>query len=105
VDAYNQQLVKQIEVTSVKVDGAAIDGAYLKLMNVKNKPAIRATVELDLLEKGQRRRKSKQLKKNDDLLEITKLQQYEGFIVSDIYTRKGNEYVEFLNGVELRLGE
>lgn len=105
VDAYNRQLVKQIEVASVKVDGAAIDGAYLKLVSVKNKPNIRAKVDVDILERGERKRKPKELKKNDDLLEITKLQQYEGFIVNDIYTQTGNEYIEFINGTILKLGE
>jgi type III restriction enzyme len=105
VDAYNRQLVKQIEVASVKVEGAAIDGAYLKLVSVKNKPNIRAKVDLDILERGERKRKPKDLKKNDDLLEITKLQQYEGFIVNDIYTQTGNEYIEFINGTILKLGE
>src|SRR5439155_1910559 len=92
-------------VASVKVDGAAIDGAYLKLVSVKNKPNIRAKVDLDILERGERRRKPKELKKNDDLLEITKLQQYEGLIVNDIYTQTGNEYIEFINGTILKLGE
>ena len=105
VDAYSKQLVKQIEVASVKVDGAAIDGAYLKLISVKNKPNIRAKVDIDVLEKGERKRKSKEFKKNDDLLEITKLQQYEGYIVNDIYTQEGNEYVEFINGTIIKLGE
>ncbi len=104
VDAYNRQLVKQIEVASVKVDGAAIDGAYMKLISVKNKPNIRAKVDLDILENGKRKRKPKELKKNDDLLEITKLQQYEGFIVNDIYTQAGNEYIEFINGTILKPG-
>ncbi|MCR6720972.1 MAG: hypothetical protein NVV59_11960 [Chitinophagaceae bacterium] len=85
-------------MASVKVDGAAIDGAYIKLVSVKNKPNIRAKVDLDILQNGERKRKPKELKKNDDLLEITKLQQYEGFIVNDIYTQPGNEYIEFING-------
>jgi type III restriction enzyme len=102
VDAYTRQLVKQIEVASVKVDGAAIDGAYLKLISVKNKPNIRAKIDVDILEKGERKRKPKELKKNDDLLEITKLQQYEGFIVNDIYTQAGNEYIEFINGIIIK---
>lgn len=105
VDAYSRQLVKQIEVASIKVEGAAIDGAYLKLVSVKNKPNIRAKIELDILERGKRYRKPKELKKNDDLMEITRLQQYEGFIVNDIYTQAGNEYVEFVNGIIIRLGE
>jgi type III restriction enzyme len=105
VDAYNRQLVKQIEVASVKVEGAAVDGAYVKLLGVKNTPALRARVEVDVFEKGERKRKLKELKKNDDLLEITRLQQYEGFIVNDIYTQAGNEYIEFINGTFLKPGE
>ena len=105
VDAYNRQLVKQIEVASVKVAGAATDGAYMKLISVQNKPNIRAKVELDILEKSDKKRKPKELKKGDDLLEITKLRQYEGFIVRDIYTQAGNEYIEFINDTVLKLGE
>lgn len=105
VDAYQKQLVKQIEVASVKVENAATSGAYLKLLSVKNKPGIKASVELDVLYKGDIKRKTKELKKNDDLLEITKLQQYEGFLVNDIYTLQGKEYIEFINGTILKLGE
>jgi restriction endonuclease len=105
VDAYNRQLVKQIEVASVKVAGAATDGAYMKLISVQNKPNIRAKLELDILGKSDRKRKPKELKKGDDLLEITKLRQYEGFIVRDIYTQAGNEYIEFINDTVLKPGE
>lgn len=104
VDAYRQQLVKQIEVASVKAEDTA-STAYIKLLSVSNKNGISAKVEIDVLEKGERKRKPKEIKKPQDLLQITKLQEYEGFQVRDIYTQQGNEYVEFNNDVILKVGE
>lgn len=105
VDAYDKQLVKQIEVASVRVDGGASNGAYIKLISVQNKKGISAKLEVDVLHKGNASRKVVELKKNDDLLQVTKLQQYEGYFINDIYTISGNEYIEFLNGTILRLEE
>lgn len=48
VDAYNQQLVKQIEVASVMVDGAASSGAYIKLVSLQNRNGISAKVEIEV---------------------------------------------------------
>jgi type III restriction enzyme len=104
VEAYNQQLVKQIEVASVKTDGTA-SNAYIKLMSVSNKNGITAKLEIDVNVKGERKRTVKEVKKPQDLLQITKLQEYEGFQVRDIYTQKDNEYIEFNNDIILRLGE
>jgi type III restriction enzyme len=105
IDAYNKQLVKQIEVASVKVDGGASSGAYIKLIAVQNKKGISAKLEVNILQGGDIKRKVVELKKNDDLLQTTKIQDYEGYFVNDIYTQVGNEYVEFLNGTILKLGE
>ena len=104
VEAYNQQLVKQIEVASIKTEGTA-NAAYIKLMSVSNKNGITAKLELDVMNKGERKRTVKEVKKPNDLLQITKLQDYEGFQVRDIYTKAGSEYIEFNNDVVLRLGE
>lgn len=105
IDAYSKQLVKQIEVASVKVDGAASNGAYVKLISVQNKKGITAKVEVDVLKDGARKRKIVEIKKPQDLLEITHIQEYDGFQVNDIYTETGNEYIEFINGEVLKLGE
>jgi type III restriction enzyme len=105
IDAYSKQLVKQIEVASVKVDGAASSGAYVKLVSVQNKKGITAKVEVDVLKDGSRKRKIVEIKKPQDLLEITHIQEYEGYQVNDIYTEAGNEYIEFINGDILKLGE
>jgi type III restriction enzyme len=104
VDAYNAQLVKQIEVASIKaVDTASM--AYIKLLSVQNKNGISAKVQIDVMEKGNRKRKVKEIKKPQDLQQVTNIQEYEGFQVNEIYTKEGEEYVEFINGTILKLGE
>jgi type III restriction enzyme len=105
VDAYNKQLVKQISVGSVKVDGAAVNGAYVRLVWVQNKKGITAKVEVDVMENGSRKRKVKEVKKPQDLLQMTKIQEYDGFQVQDIFTQPGSERIEFINGTVLHLGE
>ncbi|WP_298140597.1 DEAD/DEAH box helicase family protein [Flavobacterium sp.] len=103
VDAYNKQLVKQIEVASIQVDGAASSGAYIKLLSIQNKNGISAKVELDCKSKdGKAKREIKEIKQNTDFLQLTKLPQYADFFVKDIYVE--NEYIEFTNGTEISLG-
>lgn len=104
VDAYKAQLVKQIEVASVKAESNAT-GAYIKLLSVQNKKGISAKVEIEVLDKGKRKRVTKEIKKPQDLLQITKLQEYEGYQVREIVTKPGSECVEFINDVEIKLGE
>ncbi|WP_276978483.1 DEAD/DEAH box helicase family protein [Flavobacterium filum] len=104
VDAYNKQLVKQIEVASIKVDGAASAGAYIKLLQVSNKNGFKAKLELDVKGKdGKSKREKKDVKPGDDLLQLTKLEQYDGYMVRDIYTDTDNECIDFTNDVLIRL--
>jgi len=104
VDAYNKQLVKQIEVASIKVDGAASAGAYIKLLSVSNKNGFKAKLELDVKGKsGIAKREKKEVKPGDDLHQITKLDQYDGYMVRDIYTDTDNECIDFTNDVLIRL--
>ncbi|MBK0401810.1 DEAD/DEAH box helicase family protein [Adhaeribacter sp. BT258] len=105
IDAYNKQLVKQIEVASVKVEGSPTNAAYVKLVSVQNKKGITAKLELDVIVKGDRKRKIVEVKKPDDLVQVTRIPEYDGFQVNEIYTQAGNEYIEFLNGTILKLGE
>jgi len=106
VDAYNRQLVKEIEVASIKVDDAAGSGAYIKLVSVSNKNGITAKLELDIKAKdGSATRAIKEVKKNDDLLQVTKLAQYSDYLVRNIYTATDNEYIEFSNDLEIKLGQ
>lgn len=104
VDAYNKQLVKQIEVASIKVDGAASAGAYIKLLQVSNKNGFKAKLELDVKGRdGKSKREKKDVKPGDDLLQLTKLEQYDGYMVRDIYTDTDNECIDFTNDVSIRL--
>lgn len=103
VDAYNQKLVKQIEVASVKTEGAANEMAFIKLISLSNKNGISARLELDVKDKtGKAKRSIKIVKQNTDLLQLTGLPQYADFYVKDIYI--DNDYIEFSNGIEINTG-
>ncbi len=107
VDAYNQQLVKEIEVASVKVDAVAGGGQpYIKLISVSNTNGITAKVEIDIKgNDGSVKRTIKEVKKNTDLLQLTKLAHYSDYMVRDIYTAEDNQYVDFINDIELKIGQ
>jgi len=94
VDAYERKLVKQIEVASLQIkDG--YNKAYIKLLSVKNNP-FQAKVEIDALDRGNVKRKTKTIRPGDNLYEVSGGRDlYEGYIVNDIYCEKGNEYIDF----------
>ena len=104
VDAYEKKLVKQIEVASIKLSDTS-NIPYIRFISVDNKKGIKAKVEIDVLEKGVVKRKTKTIKGNSDLFEITGRDIYNGYIVREIYAEKDNEYIEFANGKILRLKE
>ncbi|PEQ91753.1 restriction endonuclease subunit R [Bacillus sp. AFS006103] len=97
VEAYQDKLVKQIEVAGIK---RTIDGneAYMKLIDIKaTKKSITATVEIYVKTSTSIERKEIKLKKDDDLyLKSKRIAAYEqvGF-VKDISAEPGNEYIEF----------
>lgn len=97
VEAYREELVKQIEVAGIK---RSIDGndAYLKLVNIKaTAKTITATVEMLVKNKTEIEKKEVKLKQGDDLyVKSKRITAYEsvGF-VKDISAEPGNEYIEF----------
>lgn len=97
VEAYQQELVKQIEVAGIK---RSIDGneAYLKLVNIKaTAKTITATVEMLVKNKTEIEKKEIKLKKGDDLyVKSKRIAAYEsvGF-VKDLSAEPDNEYIEF----------
>lgn len=94
IDAYEQKLVKQIEVASIQVkDGN--NKAYIKLLAVDNKNGHRAKIEYDEQQKGSVKRHAKWVKSGQDLMELTKRSIYDGYVVNDIYCEEGNEYIDF----------
>lgn len=107
VDAYEQKLVKQIEVAGVEVkDGH--NKAYIKLLSVSNKKSpITAKIEIDFQNKGSIKRKEITVQSGDDLLEKSGGRDiYDGYIIEDIYCEKGNEYISFTSNPEiLKLGQ
>lgn len=107
VDAFDMELVKQIEVASFE----SVDyhnNAYMKLLSVDNKKSpITAKIELDCDVKGTTKRKAVTVRQGDDFSQLTGDREvYEGYTVDDIYCEKGNEYVSFsTKPTILRLGE
>ncbi|MBM9519147.1 DEAD/DEAH box helicase family protein [Desulforhopalus vacuolatus] len=110
VDAYEQKLVKQIEVAGVEVkDG--YNKAYIKLLSVNNKKSpITAKIEIDCrMKNGNIKRKSVMVSSGADLLDAKYSggrDIYDGYIVEYIYCEKGSEYINFTSKPEiLKLGQ
>ncbi len=104
IDAYQNQLVKQIEVASLAVVDAH-NQAYIKLLKVDIKDHS-AQLELDVMKGGKISREKKKVKSGTDLLEVTKRDIYDGYVVSDVYCEVGNEYIDFTSKPDvIRLGD
>lgn len=101
IDAYEQKLVKQIEVATVNVkDGH--NKAYIKLLGVNNKKnPITAKIEFDAMQSGKVKRINKWVRSGDDLYELSKGRSlYEGYIINEIYCEEGQEYIDFTSKPE-----
>jgi type III restriction enzyme len=107
VDAYELELVKQIEVAGFEPTNAHND-AYLRLVSVDNrKSPITARLELDVQGKNGIQNKTITVKHGDDLYEKSGNREvYDGFVINDIYCVSGNEYIDFTSKPDiLKLGE
>ena len=105
VDAYEQKLVKQIEVVGVQVQNSN-NKAYIRLVSVSNKGgSVTAKVEIDVQSKGQVTRKTITVKRDDDLFTKSgRRSLYNGYQIDDISCKEGDEYILFVNQDEpLRL--
>jgi restriction endonuclease len=104
VDAYEQKLVKQIEVAGINVADSH-NTAYIKLHSVNNKKSpITAKIEIDCRQKGGGI-KRKVVTVNDtnkkDLFELSGGRDiYDGYIVNEIYCKEGEEYIDFTSKPE-----
>ena len=99
IDAYDLELVKQIEVASFE-SVEYHNKAYLKLISVDNKKLpITAKIELDTHVKGKIKRKIVTVRQGDDLSskKLSNREIYEGYIISNIWCEEGNEYIDFTN--------
>ncbi|MGN1322235.1 MAG: DEAD/DEAH box helicase family protein, partial [Methanosphaera sp.] len=103
VDAYEKNLVKQIEVASFKSENYH-NKAYMKLESTDNiHSPITANIEIDANIKGKIKRKTFTVKKGDDLSSknLGNREIYEGYIVDEIYCEEGNEFVSFTSKEEV----
>ena len=106
VDAYEKELVKQIEVISVMPKDSN-NNPYIKLVSASStKSGISAKVDIDVLDKGKIKRVTKTIKKGTDLAQLTNRELYEGFIIDEINCEKGKEYITFTsNEIIIQKGE
>ena len=94
VDAYERELVKQIEVAALEVEGGH-NKAYVKLLSTHNqKGSIVAKVELDVMRGGNIRRDLMTLEDGDDLEQETGRAIYENFRIGTITCGTGNQSME-----------
>ncbi|MCL2640110.1 MAG: DEAD/DEAH box helicase family protein [Phycisphaerales bacterium] len=106
VDAYERELVKQIEVASLQAQGAH-NKPYVKLISASNKRGtINAKVELDIQRQHNVRRELVIIKPGDDLQQVAGRDIYANYHVQNISCKTGDEYLELANLDEpLRIGE
>lgn len=106
LDAYNQKLVKKINVRGITVKGLTGTNAYLFLQDIEvstSKPPV-ARVEFEIKQNSGIKRVMRKLGRNDNLYDLSGgLDQYKGYVVADIDARI--DKLSFTNGVELVAGE
>ena len=106
LDAYREKLVKRIQVKGFELKNLQGMNAYLYIDSIvlsKNKPPM-VRLELEVkLKSGIIARKSRMLAYGDDLFVVSNLNQYKGYVISDINPFRGT--VTFLNGATLHKGE
>lgn len=102
VDAYDLQLVKQIEVAGFTSKDYH-NKAYLKLISTDNKKSpITAKIEIDVKHGTEIKREKVTVKSGDSLFDKSKGRAvYDGYIINDIYCEKDNEYVDFTSREEI----
>jgi len=94
VDAYEQKLVKQIEVASATVE-AGHNRPYVRLISVSNKRGlISARVELDVQTRNGVKRQEVTVEDGDLLEDTTGREIYRDCRIGEIRVAKGNEYME-----------
>ena len=94
VDAYEQKLVKQIEVAAATVQGGN-NKPYVRVVSVSNKRGvISAKVELDVETLAGVHRQEAMVQDGDDLGQTTHRAMYADYRIGEIKTAKGEAFVE-----------
>lgn len=105
IDAFRNNLVKQIEVIGISELGNLNEGV-LRLLEIKRNP-MSAVLRALVLDKGQLVERDISLKQGDDLFVKTKNSDYEQFVVEDIRYGRNEEdqLIVFENGVTLSVSD
>ncbi len=112
LDAYNQKLVKQIEVVGFDLKNLKGTDCYIYLADIiisKDK-APQARLEIEIKNKsGNIRREMKNFSEGDDLYYVSgEMAQYKGFVITEIHVDPNNSgfsFVAFGNGETLHIKE
>ena len=108
VDAYNQKLVKKINVKGIELLHNKSESTYLYLDRVeisKSDPV--AYIEIETKSSTGVSKKTKKIKKNDRLFDLSGgLEEYRGYVVSEINAQNSSyDVVKFSNGVKITTGQ
>ena len=107
VEAFQQHLVKGIVVDSVQ-SGSDLNGAYVRLESVDGSSGYSAKLTIDMRQdRGGQARKKITVRTGADLYQKSNENEdyRDGWIVSNIGTEPGEEFIEFENGTYMELGE
>jgi len=106
LDAYNQRLVKKIQVKCCEIKNLSGTNQYLYLEDIvlsKEKPP-RVRLELEVRHKNGVKRELRLLGQGDNLYYVSnEMEQYKGLTISEIDVFSG--VLRFMNGTSLRKGE
>ncbi|AOW59002.1 type III restriction-modification system endonuclease [Legionella pneumophila] len=104
LDAYQKKLVKKISVCGISVRGIRGSNSYLYLESIdisRDKPPV-ARIEMVVKHKTLKRI-NRLIGKNDNLFELSKMDAYKGFLVTDI--NANTQTLHFSNGEVIKVGE
>ncbi|MDY3800899.1 MAG: DEAD/DEAH box helicase family protein [Bacilli bacterium] len=109
IDAYNQKLVKKINVKGIEVLHNKSEDTYMFLdsVNISKKHDPEAIMEIEVKSSNGVSRRLMKIKAGDDLyIKSGELQQYKGYVVSEIDGRYDQyDKVFFTNGEEIQVGQ
>jgi len=106
IDAFNQRLVKKINVKGIEVVGNAGTNSYLFLDRIQisahHNPV--AYIELEIRQQSGIKKIIRKINEKDDLYQLSNdMAQYQGFVVKEINGLKNR--VVFTNGIEIHVGQ
>lgn len=106
IDAYNQKLVKKINVKGIEVVGNSGTNSFLFLdkINISAKQYPTANIELEIKQKTGIKKIIRKISEKDDLFTLSnELKQYKGFVVKEINGLSNQ--VSFTNGIVIGVGQ